>query len=87
MDKQPEKDSVILQIDRPYRNEYSFLKNDYQHCNMGMRIHNGFGGSFSDFIEVCKNTHWPLPDFFWCYVVDFHHEYPVLGGCVAAPDN
>lgn len=78
MDKQPENNSAIMQVDRPITYENFFRKTYYQHCNMGMRIWK-MECSFEEFLETAKKDDWPLPNFFWCYVDDFHEAFPNIG--------
>ena len=67
LDKQPENDSVIVQIDRPY----DLYPNDFvKNYPMGMR-HYEFTGSFDDNIKYLKSRGWPLPDYWWMYAKDF----------------
>jgi hypothetical protein len=60
LDIQPDNNSLIIQIDPPYK----------RHYNIGMRKYDS-PISFEELLKWNKENDWPIPDFWWIYAKDF----------------
>lgn len=72
LDAQPEDETIIIQIDRPYDCYKSPFTNHYTMC---MKKYEVFM-SFNSYLKFQDEEKLPYPDFFWCYAKDF--PFPVF---------
>ncbi len=72
MDKQPENETVIIQLDMPQDNQYpgEFSK----HYTMGMRLYRLYG-DWETYMDICKRDN-HYPNFWWIYAKDFPFPEP-----------
>ena len=68
LDKQPENDEVIIQVDSPeprYTGEFK------KHYSMGMRQYKNYGMPYEDHEKWRKENNLPPSDFWWIAAKDF----------------